>query len=215
MSQTSVGRPAEYAYAHDQAGCAHAYLFPAVRDILATCQRGPILDLGCGNGWLAHRLILEGHDVYGIDASATGVEHARARHPGRFFVARIGDELPPALAGLAFQTVLCTEVIEHLYDPRALLRFARAVLRGAPEGRLILSTPYHGYLKNLTLALLGKLDDHFTALWDGGHVKFFSRKTLQRMLEDEGFRVVSFAGAGRVPYLWKSMILCAEPRPWE
>jgi len=59
-------------------------------------------------------------------------------------------------------------VIEHLFLPRALLRFAAKVLK--PSGSLILSTPYHGYLKNLALALTGKLDKHFTVLWDGGHI---------------------------------------------
>ena len=211
MSQTSEGVPAEYAYAHDEAGCAHAYLFPAVTELLATCKRGPVLDLGCGNGWLAHRLILDGHDVYGIDASVTGIEHARARHPGRFFVGRIGDGLPPGLAGVEFSTVISTEVVEHLYDPRALLRSAKAALRSEPEGRLILSTPYHGYLKNLSLAVLGKLDDHFTALWDGGHVKFFSRRTMETMLRQEGFQPLAFRGAGRAPYLWKSMLVSARP----
>jgi hypothetical protein len=71
----------------------------------------------------------------------------------------------------------------------------------------VISTPYHGYLKNLAIALAGKFDSHATALWNGGHIKFWSRKTLTSLLEQNGFRVESFIGAGRLPYLWKSMIL--------
>lgn len=79
-----------------------------------------------------------------------------------------------------------------------------------PGGTLILTTPYHGYLKNLALALTGKMDKHFTVDWDCGHIKFFSVKTLTQMVAEQGFRNIRFAFAGRCPYLWKSMVLCAE-----
>ena len=77
-------------------------------------------------------------------------------------------------------------------------------------GRLILSTPYHGYLKNVALAVSGRLDAHHTVLWDGGHIKFFSRRTLEEMLRQGGFKPLEFVGAGRLPYLWKSMVISAE-----
>ncbi len=73
-----------------------------------------------------------------------------------------------------------------------------------------MSTPYHGYLKNLALAATGKLDAHFTVLRDGGHIKFFSRRTLEQMLREQGFEVAGFAGAGRWPWLWKSMLVKAR-----
>ena len=67
-----------------------------------------------------------------------------------------------------------------------------------------------GYLKNCALAISGKLDAHFTALWDGGHIKFWSRRTLTALLQEAGFQVVSFRGAGRCPWLWKSMLIAAR-----
>ena len=82
-------------------------------------------------------------------------------------------------------------------------------------GTIVLTTPYHGYLKNLALALSGKLDDHFTALWDGGHIKFWSRRTLIRLLQEFGFEVREFRGAGRVVWLWKSMVVRAATGPRE
>ncbi len=77
-------------------------------------------------------------------------------------------------------------------------------------GTAILSTPYHGYWKNLALALSGKLDRHFTALWDHGHIKFWSMKTLTLLLEEAGFRDIRFARVGRVPALAKAMIAVAR-----
>jgi 2-polyprenyl-6-hydroxyphenyl methylase/3-demethylubiquinone-9 3-methyltransferase len=101
--------------------------------------------------------------------------------------------------------IVSTEVIEHLYNPRGFLRNAYALLK--PSGVIVLTTPYHGYLKNLLLAVTGKMDEHFTVLWDHGHVKFWSPKTLSMALRETGFTEIEFRGAGRVPYLWKSMVL--------
>jgi len=104
--------------------------------------------------------------------------------------------------------VISTEVIEHLYDPQAFLRNAYTLLK--PEGIFIVTTPYHGYLKNLMLALTGDMDRHFTVLWDHGHIKFWSRKTLEQALRETGFTPIEFTGAGRIPYLWKSMVIKAK-----
>jgi 2-polyprenyl-6-hydroxyphenyl methylase/3-demethylubiquinone-9 3-methyltransferase len=62
----------------------------------------------------------------------------------------------------------------------------------------------------LVLALTGKLDAHFTALWDHGHIKFWSRKSLGKLLKDAGIPVVEFHRAGRVLPLSKSMIVVAR-----
>jgi hypothetical protein len=79
-----------------------------------------------------------------------------------------------------------------------------------PDGYLVLTTPYHGYFKNLVLSILGKWDAHLSPLWEGGHIKFWSRATLTRLLAEANFEVIDFAGVGRVPYLWKSMVLVAR-----
>ena len=156
-------------------------------------------------------LIASGYDVYGVDASESGIALASAQKPGTFFVMDVQQaSLPAPLQDKHFTTIISTEVIEHLYDPRSFIRLAHRVLQQNGGGRFILSTPYHGYLKNLVLALSGRLDDHHTVLWDGGHIKFFSRKTLQVMLEEEQFSVVDFAGAGRIPFMWKSMLVNAR-----
>ena len=73
----------------------------------------------------------------------------------------------------------------------------------------IISTPYHGYWKNLALAITGKMDAHFTALWDHGHIKFWSMKTLSELLYEAGFVNIRFERVGRIPPLAKSMIAVA------
>ena len=76
----------------------------------------------------------------------------------------------------------------------------------------MISTPYHGYLKNLALSLTDKWDSHISPLWDGGHIKFWSRKTLTDLLESEEFVLQDFSGCGRFPFFWKSMLIIANKR---
>ena len=61
-----------------------------------------------------------------------------------------------------------------------------------------------------SLALTGKMDDHFTALWDHGHIKFWSKRTLSMLLEETGFVSVRFELTGRIRPLAKSMIAIAR-----
>ncbi len=171
-----------------------------------------VADLGSGNGYLAGLLSNAGYSVTGVESSADGIEVARAAYPSvRFVHASVYDDLRDRV-GVPFDVVLATEVIEHLFDPQRFLSNAYSLLR--PGGIAVLSTPYHGYAKNLAMAVAGRWDAHFATHWLGGHIKFFSPRTLQRMLLEVGFVSVRFRFAGRLPLLWKSMVACAA-RPGE
>ena len=54
------------------------------------------------------------------------------------------------------------------------------------------------------------MDKHFTALWDNGHIKFWSIDTLGELLREAGFVDVRFERVGRIPPLAKSMIAIAR-----
>ena len=168
-----------------------------------------VCDLGCGNGYLAGRLAANGYDVTGVDASPSGIEIAGRHYPAvNFICALIDPSLPQAVGGAKFDLVISSDVIEHLYRPADLLEAASGLL--GPQGHMLLGTPYHGYVKNIALSVTGRMDAHFTALWDGGHIKFFSVKTLSTLVEHHGFSVSEFFFYGRAPYMWKNMICHAR-----
>ncbi len=98
--------------------------------------------------------------------------------------------------------------MEHVFDPRHFIRTARALLQ--PSDTLVLSTPYHGYTKNVVLALTNRFDKHLNPLWDGGHIKFWSKATLGALLREVGFTDMSFYRVGRIPQLAKSLIVVAR-----
>ena len=166
-----------------------------------------ICDLGCGNGHISGRLAALGYDVTGVDASASGLQIARRSYPGVEFVQALIDR---DLNLGQFDLVISSDVIEHLYRPSDLLEATASQLK--PGGHVLLGTPYHGYLKNLVLAATGKMDAHFSALHDGGHIKFFSVSTLSKLMQSHGFADLSFTYYGRAPWLWKNMI-CHARKP--
>lgn len=188
------------------------YIQPQILRILSrtVSYSSHICDLGSGNGALAGALKSFGYSVCGIEYDSDGCRIARELHPNvPFYNLGVQDDPSQIVESEGrFDAVISTEVIEHLFSPHLLAQFAREILR--EDGVLIISTPYHGYLKNLALSLLNKWDHHHTPLWHGGHIKFWSRETLTKLLESNGLRVIEFHGVGRFPYLWKSMILVAK-----
>jgi 2-polyprenyl-6-hydroxyphenyl methylase/3-demethylubiquinone-9 3-methyltransferase len=182
----------------------HEYIWPALVKYLQG-RSGRLLDLGCGGGSTAGMLADRGWDVVGIEPCAQAVQMAQSAFPKcRFYVGSAYDDL--SVHG-TFDAVISMEVVEHLYSPASWARTIAGRLK--PDGLLVVSTPYHGYLKNLAVTLMGHWDQHHSPLYEGGHIKFWSRATLTRLLADSGLRVRSFQGAGRLPYLWKSMVLTA------
>ena len=204
----------EYSYANADSGHHHKYLINPLLEMVYSAypplknQPKPrILDIGCGNGSLTNLIAQQGYEVIGVEESQSGVQLAQEKFPDCRFIQGSIYDLPYTEIGGQFDLIISCEVIEHLFDPKAIVRNTKQLLK--PNGRLILTTPYHGYLKNLALAISGKMDKHFTALWDGGHIKFFSVKTLKNLLTTEGYTNIEFKFAGRIPYLWKSM-LCSS-----
>ncbi len=188
---------------------AHAYLFPTLAEQLekwkGTFGKNPaVFDLGCGNGSVATQVAHLGFRVVGVDPSVSGIKQARANYAGiKFSVGSAYDDLAKKYG--KFDLIYSLEVIEHVYDPRVYAATVAGLLND--KGVAFISTPYHGYLKNLAISLAGGWDKHFTAMWDGGHIKFWSPKTLCALFAEQGLVPTAVARVGRVPVLAKSMLI--------
>jgi 2-polyprenyl-3-methyl-5-hydroxy-6-metoxy-1,4-benzoquinol methylase len=200
-----------YKYPDSELNCSHRYLLPIILKELDNISQSKkelkIFDLGCGNGSVAFVIANKGWRVIGIDPSSEGISAVKSNTSKvNLYQGSAYDDLPNKYG--VFPVVISLEVVEHLYYPRAWASTLYELLE--QNGVAIVSTPYHGYFKNLVLALTGKLDHHFTALWDHGHIKFWSKKTLTTLMQEAGFKDIRIKLVGRIPIFAKSMILIAK-----
>ena len=142
-------------------------------------QRGALLDIGCGNGFLLEEAIEHGwREVAGLEPSRDARD-AAATHVRD---AIVGDVLRPGVFRPGtFDAVTMFQVLDHLQDPIEALRECRNVLR---PGGLVLAVNHNA--KALSARLLGErspiVDIEHTYLYDG--------RTMKRLFETAGFDVL-------------------------
>ena len=153
--------------------------------LLAEAQPGErVLDLGCGAGRFVAALRDAGADPVGVELAEGALERARRNVPGADLRA-LGDDGAIPLEDASVDLVWCSEVLEHVPDTAGLLSEARRVLRTG--GRLLVTTPSHDLPRRVAIALL-RWEPHFDPL--GQHVRFYSRRSLTRVLHTFAFEDV-------------------------
>jgi 2-polyprenyl-3-methyl-5-hydroxy-6-metoxy-1,4-benzoquinol methylase len=193
-----------YGWNSNKSEKSHSYLIPSSLKIINKYKVTSLLDIGTGNGASIPVWLSEGLKVAAMEPDNDGYLFSKKYTDADVRQIAVGETVPPEWKN-AFDAIISLEVIEHLFDPEQLIKTIEQSLK--INGIVILSTPYHGYLKNLALAFTDKWDFHHHPTRIGGHIKFWSRKTLRLLFEKAGFQQISFCGVGRIPFLWKSMIV--------
>lgn len=188
----------------------HVRLFPPVLSIVQSRGIQSIFEIGGGEGTFAAKLHeASGASIVSTDVSADAVSRARSHYPHiRFETASAYEDLADRFG--RFPCVVALEVVEHLTDPALFVRRVRDLL--LPGGIALISTPYHGFWKNLAISLVpGAWDRHWDTLKEPGwHIKFFSEATFRQLLSTE-LSVDEITRFGRpVPALATGMLAVAQ-----
>lgn len=154
-----------------------------LRVLRSSCPSGRLLDVGCGAGTFLVEARELSYEVFGQEVADYFVEHCRTEH-GLTIHADFLENLD--LPDDSFDVVTAFDVIEHLPDPRAFVRQVRRLLK--PGGVVMISTHDIG---NLFARFYGV---RWRYLHPIGHITYFTRETLGRLLNENGFRVLRVGG---------------------
>jgi len=156
---------------------------------------GRVLDVGCGEGHFAAELARAGLHVIAVDVAEEPLRRARKKHAD-LDLRLVPVEGPWPFADASFDIAWAGETIEHIADTAGWLSELRRVLR--PGGSLLLSTPAHERLAMLALAVSHRrFDAHFDPRSD--HLRFYTSRTLARLLEGFGFEDIHVRKAVGLP----------------
>lgn len=156
----------------------------------------PVLDVGCGGGFVAKAVAAVGYRVVGMDPSAAAISAAREADAGRFAVAR-GEQLP--FASETFEAVICSEVLEHVKSPVGVLAEIARVLR--PGGTLLFSLTNRTWLSRIVLIELAQRWRPTRVLppdlhnWD----RFIRPQELRKIMEHQQLLIDEVVGLSASP----------------
>ena len=144
-----------------------------------------VLDVGCATGYLAETLRANGNRVWGVEADEEAAKIAAAHLEGMV----VGDvetvDLVQEFGRGTFDVIVFADVLEHLRDPATLLKRSRELL--ADGGSVVLSIPNIAHASVRLSLLKGRFDYRPLGLLDDTHLRFFTRRSLDEMIQKAGF----------------------------
>lgn len=172
----------------------HRHLDPDSDDSLAQLARwiapgSTVLDLGSGPGVLGRYLSEQRHcKVDGIEVNPAAVAQGRSGYRNLQCADLEQIALAEAVAGAQYDYIVCADILEHLRQPELLLKQLPPLL--TERGRILLSVPNVGYAGLIGELLAGDFCYRLEGLLDETHLRFFTRISLLRLLEQCGLQAL-------------------------
>ena len=152
-----------------------------------------VLDAGCSIGDFVYSAKTK-YEMYGIDISAAAIDQAQAKNPelsDRLVAGRLENS---GHANECFDAICLWDVIEHLWNPTAVVHDLLARLN--PKGYLLISTPA---IDAPIARMMGK---YWAFMTPPEHLSFFTQKSFRLLFEDQaGATVKHFSRKGK----WANM----------
>lgn len=147
-----------------------------------------VLDVGCGSGRAAARLLRSGCSVVGVEYDKERVTAAEDAGLEVFVTDLEQDDGLEPLADRQFDVVLCLDVLEHLRDPAPVLRRASQLLK--PTGVVIISIPNMAHGAVRVAMLEGRIERTDEGLLDRTHLYLYDRRAVEDVCRAAGVEIL-------------------------
>jgi ubiquinone/menaquinone biosynthesis C-methylase UbiE len=180
-----------------------------VEAIVAMGGKGDcILDIGCGNGYLLYQFRKSFQKLFGLEYSAHRLAQASVNLEDFNFVPLHGSvEDMSAIEANSIDRIVSADTIEHVPDVYLAAREMYRVLK--PRGTLVINTPNIAFVKKRVILCIGRFPATSQPnegiggdiLFDGGHLHYFTFRSLRIILQNAGFSMLRKIGYGRFGYI--------------
>lgn len=156
-----------------------------------------ILDIGCGTGALAQKLVCDGHIVDGITISESekDIVSTICRN---VYIHNLENGLPKDI-NQGYDYIICSHVLEHISYPLNLLHDIKTKLK--PNGKLVIALPNLMHYKSRLELLKGNFNYQESGVWDYTHFRWYTYDSAQKLLQNHGFVLEKTWVSGDIPFL--------------
>jgi 2-polyprenyl-3-methyl-5-hydroxy-6-metoxy-1,4-benzoquinol methylase len=150
-----------------------------------------VLELGCSTGFFSKYLRqMRACSVVGLEVDPVAAAEAR-KFCNEVLLSDLNSaEWMKGLPRQAFDVILMGDVLEHLIEPQAVLEQIQPML--APNASIIISLPNIVYWGTRLKILFGRFEYESFGILDHTHLRFFTPKTAQKMIESAGYEIIRF-----------------------
>jgi 2-polyprenyl-3-methyl-5-hydroxy-6-metoxy-1,4-benzoquinol methylase len=144
-------------------------------------NKGRILDIGTGNGFFLLEALNQGYtEAWGIEPSKHAVELANKKIRERIILDILKED---QFKEESFDVITLFQVIDHLEDPNLVLKICNKYLK--KRGAILC-------ISHDVSSLSSKLFGEKSPVFDIEHTQLFSKKTIEKILNRNGFKVIQF-----------------------
>lgn len=176
-----------------------------------------ILDVGCATGFLGAAVKMDKNYVCGVEISQKAAKKAK-KVLDDVVVENI-EEVRLPYPQEYFDVIICSDVIEHLFDPRSALTKLRKYLK--PSGKILVVVPNVAWIGLRLSLLIGRWEYKDYGIMDYGHIRWFTKRSIIRLLSESGYevekiipyiprKITRLLGGSKIAYslakLWGSLI---------
>jgi 2-polyprenyl-3-methyl-5-hydroxy-6-metoxy-1,4-benzoquinol methylase len=156
-----------------------------------------VLEIGCGDGGF-RKCLKQANEYWGIDPDLDSTNIAKTVLDN--VLVGTYEQVCPLLPDYYFDLVICCDVIEHMEHPDLFLQSISKKLKRT-KSFLITSIPNVRYLTNLIELLIWK-DWRYrnSGILDYTHLRFFTKKSAIRLLNNNGFKIEEVKGLNPIGY---------------